>query len=99
MFKFERFKRLLSDDNSQKEEKILAGRDLRKKSNSLELTVSSMTQTAVNELFVEKLSRPNSVSNFTNTLQFMRFRSLSFPGTFIKLLKQIRMQIYSRKLV
>ena len=66
MFKFERFKRLLSDDNSQKEEKILAGRDLRKKSNSLELAVSSMTQTAVNELFVEKLSRPNSVSFFTS---------------------------------
>ena len=70
MFKFERFKRLLSDDNSQKEEKILAGRDLRKKSNSLELAVSSMTQTAVNELFVEKLSRPNSVSNWQVEIVF-----------------------------
>ena len=64
MFKFIKFNKFDSDE-TKKQEKILAGRDLRSKVNStLELTVSNMTQTAVNELFVEKLSRPSSVSFF-----------------------------------
>ena len=63
MFKFQRFTRLLSDERqNRREEKILAGTDLRTQVNrSLEVTVANMTQTAVNELFVEKLSRPSSV--------------------------------------
>ena len=71
MFKFIKFNKFDSDE-TKKQEKILAGRDLRSKVNStLELTVSNMTQTAVNELFVEKLSRPSSVSFFL--LSFLVF--------------------------
>ena len=65
MFKFIKFNKFDLDE-TKNQEKILAGRDLRSKVNStLEVTVSNMTQTAVNELFVEKLSRPSSVSSFS----------------------------------